>query len=45
MASRLVLTIIFVVIMGVSIERIIEWSDKEAIKSLYRIGGEDYASI
>ena len=28
MASRLFLTIIFVIIMGISIERIIEWSDK-----------------
>jgi len=29
MAARLILTIIFVVIMGVSIERLIEWSDKK----------------
>ncbi|MCK4250871.1 permease [candidate division WOR-3 bacterium] len=28
MASRLILTIIFVIIMGISIERIIEWSNK-----------------
>ena len=33
MASRLILTIIFVTIMGVFIQRIIEWSDKKAIKS------------
>ena len=42
MATRLILTVIFVVIMGVSIERIIEWSDKKPSKS---IGGEDDASI
>jgi len=29
MAARLILTIIFVVIMGISIERLIEWSDKK----------------
>ena len=33
MASRLVLTIIFVVIMGVSVERIIERSNKKTVKS------------
>lgn len=42
MAARLILTVIFVVIMGISIERLIEWSDKKAIKS---IGGKDDASI
>ena len=31
MASRLILSIIFVTIMGISIERIIEWSDKGRI--------------
>ena len=31
MASRLILTIIFVIIMGISIERIIEWSDKGGV--------------
>jgi uncharacterized membrane protein YraQ (UPF0718 family) len=31
MASRLILTIIFVIIMGISIERIIEWSDKRGV--------------
>ncbi len=33
MVARLILTIIFVVIMGLSIERIIEWSDKKAGKT------------
>ncbi|GAI58956.1 unnamed protein product, partial [marine sediment metagenome] len=36
MAARLILTIIFVVIMGLSIEKIIEWTDKtkmEAVKN------------
>ena len=33
MALRLILTIIFVLIMGVIIERLIEWSDKKNIKS------------
>jgi len=42
MVSRLVLTIIFVTIMGVFIERIIGWSDKKTSKS---IGGENGASI
>ena len=42
MTARLILTIIFVVIMGVSIEKLIEWSNKKASKS---IGGEDDASI
>ena len=37
-AARFFLTIIFVVIMGVSIERLIEWSNKKASKS---IGDED----
>jgi len=37
MAARLVLTIVFVIIMGISIERIIEWSDKKPSKS---IGGK-----
>ena len=32
MASRLILTIIFVTLMGVSVERIIEWSDKKRSK-------------
>jgi len=42
MAARLILTIIFVVIMGILIERLIEWSDKKESKS---IGGKDDASI
>lgn len=42
MAARLVLTIVFVVIMGISIERLIEWSDKKESKSM---GGKDDASI
>ncbi len=33
MAARLILTIMFVIAMGVSIERLIEWSDKKASKS------------
>jgi len=40
MAVRLVLTIVLVVIMGILIERLIEWSDKKQI-----IGGEEDASI
>ena len=43
MVARLILTIIFVVIMGVSIEKLIEGSDKKASKS--SIGGGDDASI
>lgn len=31
MALRLILTIIFVIIMGISIERIIEWNDKREV--------------
>jgi len=42
MAARLILTIIFVVIMGVSIEKLIEWSDKKESKP---IGGKDGAGI
>ena len=42
MAARLILTIIFVVIMGILIERLIEWNDKKESKS---IGGKDDASI
>jgi len=42
MAARLILTIIFVVIMGIIIERLIEWNDKKENKS---IGGKDDASI
>lgn len=42
MAARLVLTIVFVIIMGVSIERIIKWSDEKPGKS---IGDEDDESI
>jgi len=42
MAARLVLTIVFVIIMGVSIERIIKWSDKKPGKS---IGDKDDESI
>ncbi len=42
MVARLILTIIFVVIMGVSIEKIIEWSDK---KEREPIGGKDGAGI
>jgi uncharacterized membrane protein YraQ (UPF0718 family) len=33
MASRLILTIVFVSLMGVAIEHMIEWSDKKAIES------------
>jgi len=33
MASRLILTIVFVSLMGVTIEHMIEWSDKKAIES------------
>jgi len=33
MASRLILTILFVSLIGVTIEHIIEWSDKKAIES------------
>ena len=40
MAARLVLTIVLVVIMGILIERLIEWSDKKQI-----LGEEDDASI
>ena len=43
MVARLVLTIIFVAIMGVSIERIIGWSDKK--NSRNPTGGENGASI
>ena len=32
MISRLILTIIFVIIIGVSIERIMDWSDKKTIR-------------
>lgn len=42
MAARLVLTIVFVVIMGISIERIIEWSAENPNKS---IGGKNDESI
>jgi len=42
MTARLILTIIFVVIMGIIIERLIEWNDKKENKS---IGGKDDASI
>ena len=42
MVARLILTIIFVVIMGVSIEKLIEWSNKKTSKF---IRGEDDASI
>jgi len=40
MAARLILTIIFVVIMGLSIEKIIEWTDKTKVE-----GAKDNASI
>jgi len=33
MLLRLILTIIFVIIMGLSIEKIIEWNDKKASRS------------
>ena len=33
MALRLVLTIVFVIIMGVFIEQVIEWSDKKTVKN------------
>ncbi|MEE9501122.1 MAG: hypothetical protein V3V48_03535 [Candidatus Aminicenantaceae bacterium] len=33
MASRVILTIVFVSLMGVAIEHMIEWSDKKAIES------------
>jgi hypothetical protein len=33
MASRLILTIVFVSLMGVAIEHMIEWSDKKTIES------------
>jgi len=33
MALRLVLTIVFVIIMGVFIEHVIEWSDKKTVKN------------
>ena len=39
-AARLVLTIVLVVIMGILIERLIEWSDKKQI-----LGGEEDAGI
>jgi len=42
MAARLILTIIFVVIMGLSIERLIEWDKTKATKFK---GGADDASI
>jgi len=42
MAARLILTIGFVVIMGISIERIIEWSAKNPNKS---IGGKNDENI
>ena len=42
MVARLILTIIFVVIMGLSIEKIIEWSEK---KEREPIGGKDGAGI
>ena len=41
MMARLILTIVFVVIMGVSIERLIEWNDKN--KQI--LGGEGDADI
>jgi len=34
MALRLVLTIVFVIIMGVFIEHVIEWSDKKIVKNV-----------
>jgi len=37
MVSRLILTIVFVIIMGVLIERIIEWSNKEMMKNGKRV--------
>lgn len=40
MAARLILTIIFVVIMGLSIEKIIEWTDKTKVER-----AKDNASI
>jgi len=40
MAARLILTIIFVVIMGLSIEKIIEWTDKTKVE-----GAKDNAGI
>lgn len=40
MAERLILTIIFIVTMQVSIERLIKWSDSKQIS-----GGEESASI
>jgi len=40
MVLRLILTIIFVVIMGLSIEKIIEWTDKTKVE-----GAKDNASI
>ncbi len=40
MAARLILTIVFVIIMGVSIEQLIEWSCKKQVS-----GGEDDASF
>ena len=42
LTARLILTITFVIIMGVSIERLIEWIDKKQNKS---IGGKDDRSI
>jgi uncharacterized membrane protein YraQ (UPF0718 family) len=42
MTARLVLTIIFVVIMGVSIERLVEWSDN---KKQHVMGGKNDASV
>ncbi|MBA7588675.1 hypothetical protein ES708_30740 [subsurface metagenome] len=33
MAARLILTIIFVIIMGLSIEKIIEWTDKTKMEA------------
>jgi len=40
MAARLILTIVLVVIMGILIEGLIEWSDKKQI-----LGGEEDAGI
>ena len=42
MSVRLVLTIVFVIIMGIFIERIIEWSDKKPEKPT---GGEDNENL
>ncbi len=40
MALRLILTIIFVIIMGLSVEKIIKWTDKTKVE-----GAEDNAAI